>query len=147
MQTGQTPSTGRRANSTPSNLECHKMEGYDPSTMKNELEGRTLEFAVGLVAFIGGLPRTDAARIIGNQLLKCGTSIGANYREANRAESKEDFIHKTSVVQKEAAETDYWLEICTRCEIGDQARIEALVIEARELLAIFTTINRKAKGR
>jgi len=115
--------------------------------MKDDLEGRTLEFAVALVGFVGGFPKTDAACLVGRQLLKSGTSIGANYREANRAESREDFVHKTGVVQKEAAETDYWLEICIRCEMGKKAEAEALVNEARELLAMFTTINRKAKGR
>ncbi|HTX65952.1 MAG TPA: four helix bundle protein [Opitutaceae bacterium] len=115
--------------------------------MKNELEGRTLEFAVSLVDFVCGFPRTAAARIVGRQLLRSGTSVGANYREANRAESADDFIHKTGLVQKEAAETDYWLEICGRCGIGERRETENLAREARELLAIFTTINRKAKHR
>ena len=115
--------------------------------MKNELEGRTLEFAIKLVTFVGDFPGTDAAHIVGRQLLKSGTSIGANYREANRAESADDFVHKTGLVQKEAAETDYWLEICTQCGLGGRADAEALANEARELLAIFTTINRKAKRR
>ena len=73
--------------------------------------------------------------------------LGANYREANRAESREDFIHKTALSQKEAAETDYWLEICRQSGLGETAVVEKLSAEARELLAIFTTINRKAKGR
>ncbi len=115
--------------------------------MKNELEGRTLEFAVKLIAFVGGFPLTDAAHIVRRQLLKSGTSVGANYRKANRAESADDFVHKTGLVQKEAAETDYWLEICRRCALGKNTDAETLANEARELLAIFTTINRKAKKR
>jgi four helix bundle protein len=115
--------------------------------MKTELEGRTLEFAVRLIAFVGRFPGADAAAIVGRQLLRSGTSIGANYREANRAESADDFIHKTGLVQKEAAETDYWLEICIRCGLGNKSEAEALAREARELLAVFTTINRKAKRR
>jgi four helix bundle protein len=115
--------------------------------MKNELEGRTLDFAVRLISFVSGFPRTDAAVIVGRQLLRSGTSVGANYREANRAESGDDFIHKTGLVQKEAAETDYWLEICIRSGMGERTETEALAREARELLAIFTTINRKAKQR
>lgn len=115
--------------------------------VKNELEGRTLEFAVSLIAFAGKFPHTDAAAVVGRQLLRAGTSIGANYREANRAESGDDFVHKTGLVQKEAAETDYWLEICVRSGLGDRNEAEALAKEARELLAIFTTINRKAKRR
>ena len=85
--------------------------------------------------------------MVGRQLLRSGTSIGANYREANRAESRDDFVHKTAVVLKEASETEYWLEICSRTELGDPAKREMLGREARELLAIFTTINRRAKGR
>ncbi|HUJ42447.1 MAG TPA: four helix bundle protein [Opitutaceae bacterium] len=113
--------------------------------MTNELEGRTLEFAVNLVAYVSDFPRTDPAGIVGRELLKSGTSIGANYREANRAESAEDFIHKTGVVQKEAAETDYWLKISGRCKMGKQGEAETLANEARQLRAIFTTINRKAQ--
>lgn len=115
--------------------------------MKNELESRTLEFAVRLIVFVSGFPRTDAARIVGRQLIEAGTSIGANYREANRAESRDDFVHKTGIVQKEASETDYWLEICNRCRWGNEAMGAALTKDARELLAIITTINRKAKRR
>jgi len=115
--------------------------------MKNELEGRTLEFAVSLVGYVCGFPRTDAARIVGRQLLRSGTSVGANYREANRAESRDDFVHKTGLAEKEAAETDYWLEICGRCGLGEKTETGRLAGEAREPLAIFTTINRKAKHR
>ena len=114
---------------------------------KNELEARTLAFAVAAVRFVSGLPRSDVTSVVGRQLLRSATSIGANYREANRAESRDDFIHKTSVAQKEAAETDYWLEICRQTHLGDAAQGVTLATEARELLAILTTINRKAKGR
>lgn len=114
---------------------------------KNELEGRTLVFAVAVVRFVGSMPRSEVSSVIGRQLLRSATSIGANYREANRAESREDFIHKTAIAQKEAAETDYWLEVCRQTPVGDTIQVVTLAAEARELLAIFTTINRKAKGR
>lgn len=119
-----------------SNLEANK-----------KLEERTLVFAVAVVRFVGGFGRDDSASVIGRQLLKSGTSIGSNYREANRAESRDDFVHKTAVVLKEASETDYWLELCTRVDLGSSAERAWLGQEARELLAIFTTINRNAKGR
>ncbi len=109
------------------------------------LEERTLAFAVEVVRFVATFDAADTARIIGRQLLKSATSIGANYREANRAESREDFVHKSAVVLKEASETDYWLEICTRVDLGSPAQRDALAQEARELLAIFTTINSRAK--
>jgi four helix bundle protein len=118
-----------------------------PRAANRQLEERTLLFAVAVVRFAGTLPRTDAGSIVARQLVKAGTSIGSNYREANRAESRDDFIHKTGIVLKESSETDYWLELCARTEMGDAAQRAWLSQEARELLAIFTTINRRAKGR
>ena len=112
-----------------------------------QLEERTLAFAVAIVRFAATLPRTEAETIVSRQLVKAGTSIGSNYREANRAESRDDFVHKTGVVLKESSETDYWLELCTRTEMGDVRQRDWLCVDARELLAIFTTINRRAKGR
>ena len=112
-----------------------------------KLEERTLEFAVAVVRFVATLPQNQTSWVIARQLAKSGTAIGANYREANRAESRDDFVHKTAVVLKEASETDYWLELCTRTEVGDAAQRALLAKEARELLAIFTTINRNAKAR
>jgi four helix bundle protein len=111
------------------------------------LEERTLAFAVAVIRFVAALPRTEVTAVVGRQLLKAGTSIGANYREANRSESREDFVHKSAVVLKECAETGYWLELCTKAEIGVPTEREWLCQEARELLAIFTTINRHARGR
>ena len=110
------------------------------------LEERTLAFAVAVIRFVGGLPHSDVTSVVGRQLLNAGTSIGAKYREANRSESREDFVHQSGLVLKECAETDYWLELCARIEIGDSAEREWLSQEARELLAIFTTINRRARG-
>ena len=115
--------------------------------MKTELEGRTKEFSVRIVRLIRTFPKTVDGIEVGRQLLKAGTSIGANYREANRAESKGDFIHKVGVAEKEASETVYWLEICDAAGLGKVEDVRALLIEANELLAIVTTIGRKAKGR
>jgi len=76
--------------------------------MKTELEQRTKNFAVKVVTLIRTFPKTVDGIEVGRQLLKSGTSIGANYRE----ESKADFIHKVGIAEKEASETIYWLEIC-----------------------------------
>jgi four helix bundle protein len=84
---------------------------------------------------------------MGRQLLRSGTSIGANYREANRAESKADFIHKVGVAEKEASETVYWLELCEASPLGNTVEGRSLLAESNELLAILTTIGRKAKGQ
>ena len=122
----------------------HSRESGAPN---RNLEERTLLFAVAIVRFAATLPRTDSGSIVARQLVKAGTSIGSNYREANRAESRDDFIHKTGVVLKESSETDYWIELCARTEMGDVNQRAWLSREARELLAILTTINRRAKGR
>jgi four helix bundle protein len=115
--------------------------------MKTELEDRTKRFAVEIIRAVRTFPKVIDGWEVGRQLLRSGTSIGANYREANRAESKDDFIHKIGVAEKEASETAYWLEICSDSGIGTPARIKPLLAEAGELLAILTTIGRKAKGR
>jgi four helix bundle protein len=115
--------------------------------MKTELEGRTKEFSVRIVRLIRSFPKTVDGIEMGRQLLRSGTSIGANYREANRAESKADFIHKVGIAEKEAAETVYWLEICAAAPLGNTTEVSALLKEASELLAIVTTIGRKAKTR
>ena len=78
--------------------------------------------------------------------MKAGTSIGANYREANFAESRDDFIHKIAISAKEASETVYWLELCKQTPIGNPAEGERLMVEARELLAIFTKSGKTAKA-
>jgi len=106
---------------------------------KQELEKRTKDFAKEVITFVAGFPKNKTADVVGYQLVKSGTSIGANYREANRAESKEDFIHKLSVVEKECSETYYWLEICTELSIGSKEIGRSLLHEANELLAIFTS--------
>jgi len=104
------------------------------------------KFAVQLVKAAAGFPKTADGQIIERQLLKAGTSVGANYREANRAESRVDFIHKIGVAEKEAAETIYWLEICQESGPGAKETIDGLHKEAGELLAILITIGRKTKN-
>ena len=113
--------------------------------MKTELEGRTKRCAVQVVMTVGKFPRNAAGGVLGRQLLKAATSIGANYREANRAESKDDFIHKVGVSEKEASETCYWLEICEAAHIGPCEEIKSLLQESSELLASLTTIGKNAK--
>jgi four helix bundle protein len=113
--------------------------------VKTELEERTKKFAVQIVKAVGGFPNTAEGQILGRQLLKAGTSIGANYHEANRAESKDDFIHKIGIAEKEAAETIYWLEICQETKLGANEMVDGLHKEAGELLAILITIGRKTK--
>ena len=78
---------------------------------RSELEKRTKDFAIAVIRFVDKVPTNKAAQLMGSQLLRSATSIGANYREANRAESRRDFIHKVAIVAKEAAESLYWIEL------------------------------------
>ena len=114
---------------------------------KTELEQRTKRFALRVIAFVAALPKDRLSDVLGYQLLKSGTSIGANYREANRAESRNDFIHKIGIVEKEAAETQYWLELCREAHLENAREIEWLLQESGELLAIFTSIGKTTKSR
>ncbi len=114
---------------------------------KEELEERTKRFALRVIRFVAALPPNKIANVLGYQLLKAGTSIGANYREANRAVSRNDFISKIGLVEKESAETQYWLELCDEANIGDVDERLWLLRESDELLAIFTSIGKTAKSR
>ena len=87
------------------------------------------------------------AETLGMQLLRSGTSLGANYREANRAQSRSDFIHKIVLVEKEAAETQYWLELFDESRIGNSEDRRWLLDESNALLAIFTSIGKTSKSR
>ena len=112
--------------------------------MEKNLEQRTKQFSLTVIKFSSSLPRTREADTLGRQLLRSATSIGANYREANRAVSRADFINKIGTVQKEASETQYWLEFLIESEIAKETAL-SLHNEATELLAIFTSIGKKLK--
>jgi four helix bundle protein len=113
---------------------------------RKDLEERTKGFALRVVRFVSDLPKNKVADVLGHQLLRSGTSIGANYREAARAESRNDFIHKIGVAEKEAAETEYCLEVLEGTGVGDAAERRWLRSEACELVAILTASGRTAKS-
>src|SRR5436190_22776406 len=113
--------------------------------MEKDLERRTKRFALQAIKLVSGLPRTRDADILARQLLRSATSIGANYREANRAVSRPDFTNKIGTVQKEAAETQYWLELLIESGTLKHSNAADLHKESAELLAIFTAIGRKLK--
>ena len=115
--------------------------------MKNDLELRTKRFALDVITFVTSLKPSRAAAVIARQLLKSGTSIGANYREAVRAESRNDFIPKLTICEKEAAETEYWIEILAEGHLARLENCEALLKECRELIAILVASSRTAKSR
>jgi four helix bundle protein len=113
---------------------------------KNDLEVRTRDFALRIVDLVERLPKTRSGDAVARQLIKSGTSIGANYREANRAQSKDDFIHKISLASKEASETGFWLELITMSDHFKTTGADELINESRELLAILTVIGKKTKN-
>jgi four helix bundle protein len=116
----------------------------DRKKFAKELEQRTKRFAVKIIRLSITLPNTPEGKIVRNQLTKAGTSIGANYREANRARSKADFRNKIKICEGEASETQYWLEIVADIEWKTWERIKAEYEECSELLAIFTSIGNKS---
>ncbi|MFC1866677.1 four helix bundle protein [Thermodesulfobacteriota bacterium] len=108
-----------------------------------DLEKRTREFAVRIIHLSTKLPNTSEGRVVRNQITKSGTSIGANYREANRARSKADFKNKIVICEKEASETQYWFEVIKETEWLPWEYIISEYEECSELLAIFTSISKK----
>jgi four helix bundle protein len=116
------------------------------NSMRNsDLRERTKQFALRIITLASMMPRTREADIIAKQVVKSGTSVGANYREAGRARSKAEFTSKIGVVEQEADETLYWLEIIRECDWIKHELVDSLIIEADELVAIFTTIGKKSK--
>jgi len=116
---------------------------------KQEIEIRTRRFAVQILNALATLPECRVLNVIVYQLSKAATSVGANYREANRAESKDDFIHKLGIVVKEASETVYWLEICQEVNAlssGEKEKFKPLLVEAKELYALFQSISRSVRN-
>jgi four helix bundle protein len=108
-----------------------------------QLEKRTLEFAVHIIRLSSMLPNTPEARVIRSQMTKSGTSMGANYREANRARSKADFKNKIKICESEASETQYWLEIIVKVKWLSWAKVKWEYEECGELLGIFTSAANK----
>lgn len=115
---------------------------------KEELEQRTKRFAVALVNWLDMLPERRAVNVLVYQLAKSGTAMGANYREANKAESKADFSHKISIVEKESNEAVFWFEVLLEAQLLPAQQREAgqpLYAEAGELLKLFSSISRSSR--
>ncbi len=115
--------------------------------MTPDLKQRTADFSIRVIRLYASLPRTVEAQVVGKQLLRSGTSVGAHYREAKYAKSDADFISKIQGGLQELEETSYWLELLLRMDVFDQSRLEPLQKETSELIAIFVTIAKKVKSR
>ena len=109
------------------------------------LVNRTYDFAANVVRFVGALPRGRVTDVVGLQLLRCGTSVGANYRAAQRARSRREFISKLGIVEEEADESCFWLQLGITCGLFDAARAAALRDEAAQILAMTISSIRTAR--
>src|SRR5947207_14188845 len=111
-----------------------------------ELKVRTKQFALRVLTLVAALPKTVEGRGIANQLVRCGTSVAANYRAACRARSKAEFVAKMGVVLEEADETQLWLELIIEGKLLSSKRVQPLLNEANELVAIFVTSRKSASA-
>src|SRR5437899_4739396 len=112
---------------------------------ENDLRDRTKAFALQIIRMFAAIPKTTEAQVLGKQLLRSGTSVGANYREAYRGRSKAEFISKCGDSLRELEETAYWLELLVDAKIVPAEKLSALRQECDELIAIFVTILRRSK--
>jgi four helix bundle protein len=112
-----------------------------------ELKERTKKFGLRVIKLYEETSKTRKGEILGNQLLRAATSVGANYRAACRSKSNADFIYKIQVVEEEADESAFWLEMISESNIIKRNRLDALLQEANELTAIFTSSSKTAKKR
>ena len=110
-----------------------------------DLKQRTMEFALRVILMVRDLPKSAEAKVLGNQVLRSATSVGANYRSAQRGKSKADFIAKLATAEEEADETCYWLELIVAAGLLPKDDLEMLLAEAKEITAILTAAGRTAK--
>jgi four helix bundle protein len=115
----------------------------DNKEFSKEFEKRTRKFAVAIIRLSTKLPNTPEGKVLKNQITKCGTSVGANYREANRARSRADFKNKIKICESEASETQYWLEVITDMKWLSWNELKHEYLECGELLALFSSIGKK----
>jgi len=114
----------------------------DNKEFSKELERRTRRFAVKIIRLSTALPNTPESKVIRNQITKSGTSVGANYREANRARSRSDFKNKIKICESESSETQYWIEVIVEAGWLFWEKVKPEYDECSELLAIFTSIGK-----
>ncbi|MDB5155932.1 MAG: hypothetical protein JWR50_639 [Mucilaginibacter sp.] len=111
----------------------------------NDLKLRTKTFALNIIKLVKSMPEDRIGRVLGNQMLRSGTSVAANYRSACKARSKADFISKITIVEEEADETTLWLELIMESDTLNNDFTKLLHKEANELTAIFTSSGKTAK--
>ena len=123
------------------------MNGIPEGDLRRDLRLRTKLFAVRIVKLYSSLPSHTAAQVIGKQLLRSGTSVGAHYREAQRSRSSAEFISKVEVGLQELEETDYWIDLLVECQIVQEQLLAPLKSEINELLAMLTATVKTIKNK
>ena len=111
------------------------------------IKERTKAFALRIIRLYSALPNTSVAQVLGRQILRSGTSVGAHYREAYRARSTAEFVSKLNGGLQELEETTYWLELLSEAEILETNPLKPLLQETQELIAIFVTLIKNAKTK
>ena len=114
---------------------------------QEEMKTRTKQFALRVIRLVESLPNGKAANVIGNQLLRSGTSVGANYRASCRAKSTADFVHKLSIVEEETDESIYWMELLVEGKIIKENLLENLMNEADQILSIIVSSIKTVKEK
>ena len=112
---------------------------------KEELKKRTKQFALMIIKIVDELPNTKAGCTIGNQLIRAGTSVAANYRTVCRARSNADFISKITIVEEESDESLFWLELIDESNLLSGEKLNDAIKEANELTAIFTASGKTSR--
>lgn len=112
---------------------------------QNDLIDRTKKFALRVIKLYSALPKDTVSQTLGKQLLRSGTSVGANYREGHRGRSKAEFIAKLGDSLRELEETAYWLELLVESDVFPESRLAEIMDETNQLTAIFVTIIKKTK--
>lgn len=119
----------------------------DENSNPPDLKQRTRTFAIRIIRLYASLPKSTEAQVLGKQLLRAGTSVGAQYAEAQRAKSDKDLITKIEGALQELEEVLYWIDLLTEMKLSNPETLAALNKETNELLAIFVTIVRRVKTR
>jgi four helix bundle protein len=112
---------------------------------REEMKARTKDFAKRIVTLCSALPEDWVARTLGRQLLRSGTSVGANYQAVCRAKSTANFLNKLRIVEEECDESLFWMELLVECELVKAARLNSLMQEANELLSITVAAARTTR--
>lgn len=112
-----------------------------------DITERSFRFATRIVQLVNSLPRTVAGNVIARQVMRAGSSVGANVEEAQAASSKKEFSRRMEIAQSEAREVLYWLRIVAECGLVPKSRLADLLREADELVRIITTIAKRSRGR